>query len=245
MAEEDPGNQDDRSDSELGRQRRFEPDTGANVEAAGTSTLAMTSAVGAIPQALQASVDAAEPAASDLRHAWIVRLIQDEGRAILRLLWRLLGSEPDVMDAYQDCFCRLAARSGKQNLTSAKAYAYRTATNIAIEMIRIRRRRQAHWPAIVQQHAQAQTQTPDQAAKRADHQDGLEGTEGTEASDRLREAIAQLPPHLRNVIVLRDLSRLSYNEVGRTLGIEPATARVYRRHAVVKLADMLGEGEAL
>ena len=31
-------------------------------------------------------------------------------------------------------------------------------------------------------------------------------------------------------------------EVGKTLGIDPATARVYRRHAVVKLAALLGEG---
>ena len=45
--------------------------------------------------------------------------------------------------------------------------------------------------------------------------------------------------------VLRDLSRLSYEEVGRTLGITPATARVYRRHAVVKLAESLGGRDGL
>ena len=59
-------------------------------------------------------------------------------------------------------------------------------------------------------------------------------------ADSLREAIASLPRYLGNVIVLRDLSRMSYREVGKTLGIDPATARVYRRHAVVKLAELLG-----
>jgi hypothetical protein len=34
---------------------------------------------------------------------------------------------------------------------------------------------------------------------------------------------------------------MSYKEVARVLGIEPTTARVYRRHAVVKLAELLGE----
>ncbi len=54
--------------------------------------------------------------------------------------------------------------------------------------------------------------------------------------------MALLPDHLRNVVVLRDLSRISYEEIGRMLGIEPTTARVYRRHAVVKLAEILDEG---
>ena len=199
---------------------------------AGASKSAMTSAVGSIPQPGQ---DAVEGGSHDSRHDWIVRLIKSDGRGILRLLWRLLGSEPDVMDAYQDCFCKLAARGGGRDLSSARAYAYRTATNIAIEMIRARRRRQAHWPAIVREHTHERTEPPGPLAERP------ESPERPERCEPLREAIAQLSPHLRNVIVLRDLSRLSYAEVGRTLGIEPATARVYRRHAVVKLAELLGE----
>ena len=214
----------------------------------------MTGAVGSISPALSGSADVADSSVSVSEHAWIVRLIRDEGPAILRLLWRLLGSEPDVMDAYQDCFCNLAARSGKVDLASAKAYAYRTATNIAIEMIRIRCRRRAHWPAIVRQWNDSQTEAAERGPESPERLDGrgqLGRAPAPTASgdclapgvdvERLREAVVQLPPHLRNVIVLRDFSRLSYNEVGRTLGIEPATARVYRRHAVVKLADMLGE----
>ena len=147
------------------------------------------------------------------------------------MLWRILGSEADVMDAYQDCFCKLAARKSDKGLGSAKAYAYRTATNIAIEMIRTRTRRRAHLPAI--------------AAERINESSGqpVEEVDRDHRFVRLRDAIGQLPPHLGRVVVLRDLSRLPYGEVARTLGIDPATARVYRRHAVVKLAELLGEGE--
>ena len=154
--------------------------------------------------------------------------MEAEGPGILRLLWRVLGREQDVMDAYQDCFCKLAVRGEGVDLRSAKAYAYRTATNIAIEMIRVRRRRQLHVPAIARERLRASEDA---------HEAGLEPGAPVE---RLREAVAELPPHLRNVIVLRDLGRLPYVEVGARLGIEPATARVYRRHAVVKLAEMLG-----
>ena len=95
--------------------------------------------------------------------------------------------------------------------------------------MRTRSRRAGHWSAIV--------------AGRTAEQEHLESKdESEEPRARLQEAIAELPTHLRNVIVLRDLSAMSYNEVGRTLGIEPATARVYRRHAVVKLAELLGQG---
>jgi RNA polymerase sigma-70 factor (ECF subfamily) len=168
-----------------------------------------------------------EPAAD---HAWVLRLIESDGPGILRLLWRLLGSEQDVLDAYQDTFCNLATRGGQRGLAHARAYAYRTAANVAIELIRVRKRRAAHLPGV--------------AAWQTAIQKEAEGGDSEEpVTERLREALDRLPVHLRNVIVLRDLSRMSYEEVGRTLGIGPATARVYRRHAVVKLGELLGEGQ--
>jgi len=169
-------------------------------------------------------------AARDARSAWIRRLMADDGPGILRMLWRILGREQDVMDAYQDCFCKLASLAPDREPRNARAYAYRTASNIAIELIRVRQRRAAHWDRVVRQHEQRNEQEPQQGADSGDQ-------------DRLREAIAQLPAHLRSVVVLRDLSRLPYEQVGRTLGIDPATARVYRRHAVVKLAELLGAKE--
>lgn len=161
---------------------------------------------------------------------WVARVLESDGRGILRMLWRILGKEADVLDAYQDCFCKLTAYPNGKDLASARAFAYRTASNVAIEMIRVRKRREAHLPAV------AQTKTV--------HQLGVGSGEGNVAdSEELREAIGNLPPHLRNVIVLRDLSRMSYEDVGRTLGIDAATARVYRRHAVVKLGELFSQGE--
>ncbi len=166
---------------------------------------------------------------SDARHGWIVRLMTDDGPGILRLLWRILGREADVMDAYQDCFCKLAQLTGRREPRNARAYAYRTAGNIAIEMIRTRQRRGAHWDNVVATKTQRANPTED-------------STPGSEVlhKEQLRKAIGDLPPHLRNVVVLRDLSRIRYDEIGRVLGIEPTTARVYRRHAVVQLAKTLG-----
>ncbi len=167
-------------------------------------------------------------AAGDSAHRWILRVMEAEGPAILRMLWRILGSDADVMDAYQDCFCKLASRGGGKDLASAKAYVYRTASNIAIEMVRSRNRRRVHLPAIA-------------ADRSADREDDPRAGVSLEEASGLQEAIPQLPSHLRQVVVLRDLCKMAYEEIGRVLSISPATARVYRRHAVVKLSELLGE----
>ena len=181
------------------------------------------------------------PSAAPGAHVWLTDLIRREGPAILRMLWRFLGNEQDVMDAYQDCFCRLVARTEHRDLVSAKAYVYRTASNIAIEFLRVRKRRAAHWPRIVRNLGDAAIEeagetctSPITGLTQAPFHEG-------EAS-RLREAIGELPTHLQQVIVLRDLTGMTYEEVGKTLCIEPTTARVYRRHAVVRLAELLEGG---
>jgi RNA polymerase sigma factor (sigma-70 family) len=61
--------------------------------------------------------------------------------------------------------------------------------------------------------------------------------------ETLRECIAQLPEHLRNVVTLRDLAELSYAQIGRILGISAATARVYRCKAVQLLAVWMSKEE--
>lgn len=203
---------------------------GANNSGVAASRLRMSNPSTSIPR--ESPVSAGRPAlVTSGEFDWVVRVMRKEGPGILRMLWRILGQEQDVMDAYQDCFCKLACRKGGGKIDSAKAYAYRTAGNIAIELIRGRNRRAAHWTAL--------------AASQCERMQPNDGTCDRRQSDErlplLREAVARLPQHLRNVVVLRDMSRMPYAQVGRVLGIDAGTARVYRRHAVVKLAEWLNK----
>lgn len=195
----------------------------------------MTIALAQLPRALAMAQPEIAPA-SDLAHTWLLRLMEEEGPGVLRMLWRFLGSEADVMDAYQDCFCKLALRKSHADLLSVRAYLYRTASNIAIEIIRARARRKVHLPHIAEHTHRVRESAP--------VSEPVEAVDSALAdSHHLREAIAELPVHLRQVIVLRDLSGLSYREIGRLLAIDPATARVYRRHAVVKLSERLAQAQ--
>jgi len=116
------------------------------------------------------------------------------------------------------------------DLRSARAYAFRTATNVGIELIRTRKRQERHREAIATHYGEIVS-------------DGDES--GDEAGrlricdERLRQALGALPAHLRSVVVLRDLACLSYEEISGMLQIGAATARVYRRHAIVRLAELL------
>jgi len=161
---------------------------------------------------------------------WLLTLMREQGLMVITMLWRMLGSEQDVLDAYQSAVCRLAAR-GKTGLGSNPAgYFYRTVTHSGIEILRARQRQQNHWPKLVDaQRRREPTPTP------------CVGLDQREALAGLRRAICQLPPHLRNVVVLRDLGELPYAQVARTLGIRNGTARLYRRQAVLRLAEIIGQ----
>ncbi len=61
--------------------------------------------------------------------------------------------------------------------------------------------------------------------------------------ESLRECITKLPENLRSVVMLHDLAELSYEQVGRILGITKATARVYRCKAIQLLAVWMNRKE--
>ncbi len=172
---------------------------------------------------------------------WILSTMQKHGQELITLLWRILGNEQDVCDAYQDTFLQLAHYEGGQKPEHVKAYIFRTANNVAISMLRRRiAERKRMSTAIV---------TGKNAAEwRSGEYRPLAGSPAKELDSKylqetLRGCIAQLPEHLRNVIILRDLAELSYVQIGGILGISAATARVYRCKALQILTILMGREE--
>lgn len=158
----------------------------------------------------------------DERQQWILSAMQKHGQELVTILWRILGNEQDVCDAYQSTFLQLAHREDRRKPDRVKAYVFRTASNVAISMLR---RRFAERKKV--SHA---------AAGENDTSSPVREFDSRCLTESLRYYIAQLPEHLRNVITLRDLAELSYAQTGKILGISPGTARVYRCKAVQLLA---------
>ena len=167
---------------------------------------------------------------------WILSTMHKHGQELITMLWRILGNEQDVCDAYQDTFLQLAHYEGGQKPKHVKAYIFRTANNVAISMLRRRiaqRRRMSTALKLKTQNSKLKT-IDTSPAKELDSK---------YLQETLRGCIAQLPEHLRNVITLRDLAELSYAQIGGILGISAATARVYRCKALQILTILMGREE--
>ena len=160
---------------------------------------------------------------------WILSTMQKYGQELVTMLWRILGNEQDVCDAYQDTFLQLAHFEGGQKPKNVKAYVFRVANNVAVSMLRRR---------IAERKRLPMSGTTSKAISSP-----VKELASQYLQESLREYIAQLPEHLRNVVTLRDLAELPYSQIGRILGISGATARVYRCKAIQLLAVWMNKEE--
>lgn len=182
-----------------------------------------------LPRDVSAVLDSIDLSQVRSSHGWVLRAMRADGPALVRLLWRMLGREQDVLDAYQDTFCRLIGLGETGGEAPPHGYLFRTAMNIALDMRRRRKVRVDH----------LETAALARMALTAASDSAPPGESSLVES--LREAIEALPQRLRDVVVLRDLAEMSYRDVSRILGITGGTARVYRREAIVALAARLKE----
>jgi RNA polymerase sigma factor (sigma-70 family) len=152
---------------------------------------------------------------------WVLSAMQSYGSQLITMLWRILGNEQDVCDAYQDTFLHLAHYEINIKPRNIKAYLFRSASNTAISILRRRLIEKKNLPQIV---AVQETQPPSIDLDSANLQ------------QQLRANITKLPDQLRDVVTLHDLAELPYAQVAKILELTEGTARVYRHRAIQLLA---------
>ena len=142
--------------------------------------------------------------------------------AVYSLALSILKKKEDAEDVTQETYLRLWRTVTELEIESSlKLYLLRTARNIALDLIR-------------------------KNSKRSDADTVVEGTDGdfeldiedTDSSSRpdvaylqkleaeaVREAIGELPPSARELIILRDVEGLSYADIAKMLGIAEGTLK--------------------
>ena len=158
---------------------------------------------------------------------WVLGAMARHGPRLVPMLWRILGNEQDVCDAYQDTFVKLAYYQSGQKPDHIGAYVFRTASNIAISILR---RKAADERMRARLTAGSEPRLTGSAGDDFD---------ARQLQKRLRQCITELPEHLQKVVVLRDLGELGYAQVGAIVGITAGTARVYRCRAIQLLAALM------
>ena len=136
---------------------------------------------------------------------------------------RLTGSDADGADACQEALIAIVRGLARfDNRSAFGTWAYRVATNAALDELRRRRRR------------------PDLPGEWEEGAGGLDGAAAV--ADRLDvdAALVRLPADFRAPVVLRDLCQLSYEEIAEVLEIPPGTVRSRIARGRAALADLLG-----
>jgi RNA polymerase sigma-70 factor, ECF subfamily len=156
-----------------------------------------------------------------------------------RAAFRLLGNEPDALDAVQEGFVKaLTHLSGFQGRSSFKTWLLRVVSNAALDLGRQRGRRvllSLDAPG-ADESADARLLTPDEAAS---------GLERADLRTLLDEALATLSEAQRQTFVLHADAGLSYREVADATGVSIGTVMSRLFYARQKLREHLSQRTTL
>jgi RNA polymerase sigma-70 factor (ECF subfamily) len=140
---------------------------------------------------------------------------------IYNLALRYLGNREDAMDASQEVFLRVFRfLPGFQEESGFSTWIYRIGVNVCKDMLAKQSRRNEQSLEVEDEDDKQRTM------ELADHRYTPEQiVENAELRSVLSEAIAALPDQQREVIVLRDIQGLSYDEIANVLSLEPGTVK--------------------
>ena len=163
----------------------------------------------------------------------LVRLYE---KRVFALAVRMCGSREDAAEASQEAF--LAAWQGLaffRGESSFSTWLYRLTSNACVDLLRREgRHRAAAGPSLDDE--EAGLDVPDQTLS---PQDEAERRELREAIDRGLEA---LTPEHRQVLVLREMHQLSYDEIADVLSLDVGTVKSRISRARKQLRNFLLKG---
>ena len=162
-------------------------------------------------------------------HEAFEQLVRLTYRDTYTLAYRLTGNEEDARDVVQETYLRTYRSIGRfRGDAQFTTWLYRITANCAAS-VSARSARHRH----VELAPEAPVLDP-----RADH-DPAQQADATTLRARLEVAIADLPPRLRQVIVLRDVYELPHDQIASELGISESAAKVRLHRARRMLRDRL------
>jgi len=151
-------------------------------------------------------------------------LARSHGRFLYTVAYRLTGNREDAEDLVQEVLLRVRRGLETYQPGSMEGWLSRIATNAFLDDVRRRRRRpEGRLP-----------EDPDWVLPPAGGADEALATEVL--PDDVQAAIQRLPEDFRAAVVLCDVVGLSYQEIGKSLGIPVGTvrSRIHRGRALLR-----------
>ena len=163
------------------------------------------------------------------------RLVRAYEKRVFALTLRMCGNAEDAAEAAQEAF--LAVWQGLKFFrgeASFSTWLYRLASNACVDLLRREgRHRAAAGPSLNDEEldlaAADPAPTPQEAAERA------------ELRQQIEAGLQQLSLEYRQVLVLREMHQLSYEEIGQTLNLDPGTVKSRISRGLKRLRKILLE----
>ena len=140
-------------------------------------------------------------------------------QAVLRYALRLLGDAESAQDVAQEVFLR---RQTQQNVQNQRAWAYRTARNLVIDLFRKQRR-------------MSMEELPDSLPDESTRFRPAQLAEQKEQTEMLHEKLNNLSPRHREAIRLKFQEGLTYAEIAQIMNETVATVGWLLHEAIKQL----------
>ena len=152
------------------------------------------------------------------------QLVAQHGDRVYRLAFRLCGNAHDAEDITQEAFIRVFRSLDRYKPGTFEGWMHRIVTNLFLDMAR--RRSRIRFETL-----------PEDAERVPGRERSPEQVLADETFDPvLQAALDNLTPEFRAAVVLSDIEDLSYEEVGRILGVKMGTvrSRIHRGRAALR-----------
>jgi RNA polymerase sigma factor (sigma-70 family) len=163
-------------------------------------------------------------------------ILASEGPLVWRTLWRLLADRTDVEECFQDTFLAALVLSRRESVQCWPALLCSLATARGLDRLRQRYRRDGRSRGDDGGACLAGLRVGEPATTEAGP---VEQAIATELSDRLREALSQLPEKQAEVFYLHALCGWSHRQLGERMNMSDSTVGVTLHRARKRLRDLL------
>lgn len=164
-------------------------------------------------------------------------LVKEYEKSVYNLALRMVGNSEDAADMSQEAFIK-----AYNSLTSFRGdskfsvWLYRIVSNVCLDFIRSRKRKQT---------MSLSTEDDDGDSVEMDIADNTQSPERLMEKqltrDAVRRGLASMPPIQREILLLREIQGLSYDEIAEVLNLEAGTVKSRIFRARKKLSAFLIE----